>query len=141
MMRPGNVQPGANRNRTWFKAGDPDTMLVDGHCATCRGAIPSRSCEASWIAVVRVYNGASCIYICVNGTMCEPLFAQLPGDSWIRLFENPKRAAEHQRDIPARPLRGCDLTIAYLYITCLSPKWAGPSHCSNNGSHKVSITQ
>ena len=48
-----------------------------------------------------VYNAASCIYICGNGTLCEPLFAQFPGDSWMRLYENTKGEAEHQRDIPA----------------------------------------
>ena len=45
--------------------------------------------------------GTSCVYICVNGTLSEPLFAQFPGDSWIRLLENPTGAAEHQRDNPA----------------------------------------
>jgi len=45
-----------------------------------------------------VYNGAGCVYICVIGTLCEARFAQFPCDSWIRLFENPKGAAEHKRD-------------------------------------------
>jgi len=47
------------------------------------------------------YNGAGGVYICVIGTLCEPLFAQFPCDSWIRLFENPQGAAEHKREKPA----------------------------------------
>ena len=55
---------------------------------------------------VIVYHGASCIYICVVGTLCEHLFARFPCDSWIRIFGTN----------PRKHLRGCDLTIAYLYI-------------------------
>ncbi len=40
------------------------------------------------------------VYICVNGTLWKPLFAQFHGDSWIRIFENPKGAAEHQLENP-----------------------------------------
>ena len=53
-----------------------------------RRSLPSS--PSSLRGKVIVYNGARCIYICVNGTLCEPLFVQFPGDSWIRYFENPK---------------------------------------------------
>ena len=76
-----------------------------------------------------VYNGASCIYICVNGTLCEPLFVEFSGDSWIRIFENPKGAAEHQRDIPAETPSGVRFDDRiFIYFQIYPPSDAGPSH-------------
>jgi len=78
---------------------------------------------------VIVYNGASCARVCVLGTLCEPLFVEFPGDSWIRLFENAKGAAEHERDKPAETpsgVRSDDRMSIYKYTYPTSD--AGPSH-------------
>ena len=80
--------------------------------------------------------GASCVYICVIGTMCEPLFAaQFPRDSWIRRFEIPKGAAEHKLDKPADTTSGVryDDRI-FICLLIYPPSDAGPSHLvADNG--------
>ena len=70
-----------------------------------------------------VYNGASCIYNCVHGTLCEPLFVQFPCDSWIPVFSRILKGRRSTSGTNQRiPLRGCDLTIAYLYMNIPIPQ-------------------
>jgi len=62
-------------------------------------------------------------YVCVIGTLCEPLFVQFASGSWIPVFsrilkERRSTSGTNQR----RPLRGCNLTIAYLYINIFVPQ-------------------
>jgi len=73
-----------------------------------------QDCEGKWLHIM-----VQAVYICVIGTLCEPLFAIFPCDSWIRLFENPKVAAEHKRDKPAKTplgMRSDDSIGIYLHV-------------------------